>query len=277
MSVPVAWPASRCFSPDLAENCPCRYGSPDFGFQPSDRARFVRIEGLFHFHGLEHDDEFAGLHGLSLFHGDLHDGALHGSGQRVPGCPTTEAFLARLAGRCPPAEAGAAEPTDSAAGRVTSMRLPATSTVTAWRSPFGLGVHAGVVRGNRVVELGFDPSGVNVEVFLGIQWCEGWVTDNDPVEGDCRGDALDLELGQCTPRAFECLLTGRAGDDQFCQQESKFPPITSPVVKPPSSRTPGPDGGFHTVSTPGAGRKLRPGSSPLIRNSNEWPRRIGSS
>jgi acetyl-CoA/propionyl-CoA carboxylase biotin carboxyl carrier protein len=37
------------------------------------------------------------------------------------------------------------------------------------------------------------------------------------------------------------------------------------------------DGGFHTVTGPGAGRKPRPGSSPLIRNSNEWPRIAGSS
>ena len=33
-----------------------------------------------------------------------------------------------------------------------------------------------------------------------------------------------------------------------------MPPMTSPAWKPASSRTPGPDGGFHTVRTPGPGR-----------------------
>ena len=53
--------------------------------------------------------------------------------------------------------------------------------------------------------------------------------------------------------------------------------MTSPLVKPESSRTPGPLGGFQTVSEPGAGKKPRPGSSPLILNSIEWPRSTGSS
>ena len=36
------------------------------------------------------------------------------------------------------------------------------------------------------------------------------------------------------------------------------------------------DGVRQAVTVPGAGRKLRPGSSPLMRNSNEWPRSFGS-
>jgi len=50
-----------------------------------------------------------------------------------------------------------------------------------------------------------------------------------------------------------------------------------PAVYPASSRTPGPDGAFQEVIVPGAGRKLRAGSSALIRNSIEWPRGAGSS
>ena len=50
-----------------------------------------------------------------------------------------------------------------------------------------------------------------------------------------------------------------------------------PAVYPASSRTPGPDGGFHSVIVPGAGRKFRAGSSALILNSIEWPRAGGSS
>ena len=50
-----------------------------------------------------------------------------------------------------------------------------------------------------------------------------------------------------------------------------------PAPYPASSRTPGPDGGFHSVIVPGAGRKFRAGSSALIRNSIECPRSSGSS
>ena len=50
-----------------------------------------------------------------------------------------------------------------------------------------------------------------------------------------------------------------------------------PCSNPVSSRTPGPLGGLHCRTVPGAGRKLRPASSALIRNSKEWPRSSGSS
>ena len=49
-----------------------------------------------------------------------------------------------------------------------------------------------------------------------------------------------------------------------------------PLSTPASTRTPGPAGGTNTLTVPGAGRNPRPGSSPLIRNSNEWPRTAGS-
>ena len=52
--------------------------------------------------------------------------------------------------------------------------------------------------------------------------------------------------------------------------------VEQPVVNPASTRTPGPLGVRHSVIVPGAGRKFRPGSSPLILNSMEWPRITGS-
>ncbi len=55
----------------------------------------------------------------------------------------------------------------------------------------------------------------------------------------------------------------------FASRESQAGPMTEPVSTPASSRTPGPDGGANSVTVPGAGRKPRPGSSPLIRNSIE--------
>ena len=63
----------------------------------------------------------------------------------------------------------------------------------------------------------------------------------------------------------------------LASRESQAGPITLPDSTPASRRTPGPDGGAKAVTVPGAGRKLRPGSSPLMRNSKEWPRSAGSS
>ena len=123
----------------------------------------------------------------------------------------------------------------------------------------------------------FRSIGVNVEVFLGSNGAKAgsltttrWKVIAVAMPSTSNSASARRERSSASWRVAPVTIS-------FASRESKFPPITSPVVKPPSSRTPGPDGGFHTVSTPGAGRKLRPGSSPLIRNSNEWPRRIGSS
>ena len=62
----------------------------------------------------------------------------------------------------------------------------------------------------------------------------------------------------------------------FASSESNDPEMTSPVVTPESMRTPGPPGNRMACTGPGVGRKLRPGSSPLMRNSIEWPWVSGS-
>ncbi len=56
--------------------------------------------------------------------------------------------------------------------------------------------------------------------------------------------------------------------------ESKAPEMVSPSTTPVSTRTPGPDGQRSVVTVPGEGRKPAAGSSPLMRNSNEWPRTV---
>ena len=59
--------------------------------------------------------------------------------------------------------------------------------------------------------------------------------------------------------------------------ESKVPGTVMPLRYPSSTRTPGPAGARQLIKVPGAGRKLRPGSSALIRNSMECPVITGSS
>ncbi len=51
--------------------------------------------------------------------------------------------------------------------------------------------------------------------------------------------------------------------------ESNAPATVSPSTMPASQRTPGPCGTTMRLTVPGAGRKPRPASSPLIRNSIE--------
>ena len=62
----------------------------------------------------------------------------------------------------------------------------------------------------------------------------------------------------------------------MASSESNACGTVMPAVYPASTRTPGPDGVRHRVIVPGAGRKLRPASSALTRNSIECPRTCGS-
>ncbi|MNX81321.1 hypothetical protein D3C86_1130050 [compost metagenome] len=59
--------------------------------------------------------------------------------------------------------------------------------------------------------------------------------------------------------------------------ESKVPGTCEPASTPVSTRTPGPEGASNTWTGPGVGRKPRPTSSALMRNSKEWPRGAGVS
>ena len=71
---------------------------------------------------------------------------------------------------------------------------------------------------------------------------------------------------------------GRAGDDRAWRAASRTRRRRpSRPRRRESRRTPGPLGATNVVTVPGAGRKPRPGSSPLMRNSKACPRGSGSS
>ena len=59
--------------------------------------------------------------------------------------------------------------------------------------------------------------------------------------------------------------------------ESKSAGITSPVLNPVSTRTPGPAGSCSSWIRPGAGAKSRSGSSAFNRASTAWPASAGRS
>ena len=107
---------------------------------------------------------------------------------------------------------------------------------------------------------------------------EGRVADDGAVERQHGGHAVDDELVQRAAGALQRLLAGRAG------RRSAWPAASRTRRRSPSRL----DAGVHphagaarrlevSVTVPGAGRKPRPASSPLIRNSIACPRGAGSS
>lgn len=68
-------------------------------------------------------------------------------------------------------------------------------------------------------ELGFDPSGVHGEPVLGG---ERRVSDDGAVEGNHRGDAVDLQLAECSPAVLEGLRPVGASNDDLGEQGVKF-------------------------------------------------------
>ena len=140
----------------------------------------------------------------------------------------------------------------------------------------GLGDGAGVGL-DLVVELGLDPAGVHRERLVALGR-EGGVGRRRR-GGTAARSACPSTVNSASARRdrSSAWCRSRPVTMSLASIESNAPPMTSPATTPESSRTPGPDGGSKTATTPGAGRKPRPASSPLIRNSKEWPTGAGSS
>ena len=163
-------------------------------------------------------------------------------------------------------------------GRTTSSRLPPTSTTTLWRSPASSGASRRRRRHTarwccRTRSRSSGCARVNGSSSVGR---EGRVGDDGAVERQHRRHALDVELGQRPAGALERLLPVAAGHDELGQHR----------VERAADDVAGDDAGVEPdarpgrrarrrATVPGAGRKPRPASSPLIRNSIEWPRGRG--
>src|SRR5699024_1432573 len=52
--------------------------------ETADGSRLVCVDRVLHFHGFQHDQQFALFDLLTVLDGDLDDGALHRCGDRVP-------------------------------------------------------------------------------------------------------------------------------------------------------------------------------------------------
>ena len=158
------------------------------------------------------------------------------------------------------------------AGTTTSSLFPPTSTVSRSRS-------AG-------------------SATSAVSWAGMGVSNSVSIQRVCTRSGSPANAGSATTARWKGSTVGipptsnsASARAERCSASVRLAPVTIslaisesntcgtviPAAYPASSRTPGPDGGFHAVIVPGAGRKLRPGSSALIRNSIECPRAGGSS
>ena len=162
-------------------------------------------------------------------------------------------------------------------GKTTSIRRPLTSTVIGLRASGSASSpappeKAGIVLLNSVsIQRVWTENGVaaSAGAKAGSLTTARWKVSAVAMPSISNSASARRERSRASWRSRPVTIS-------FANRESKLPPITSPLVKPESRRTPGPLGGFQTVSEPGAGKKPRPGSSPLMRNSMEWPRSSGS-
>ena len=238
--------------------------APTSAVSAGDRARLVRVERLLHLHRLEDDDEVAGLDDVALLDGDLDDRALHRRGERVAGRRGAGLLAGRALRRGLLGAAAAAADAPKPAGSETSSRLPPTSTTIVSRSS-ALGA---VGRRRRtagcVVELGLDPAGVHGEraraVNAGSRTTARWNGSAVAMPSTSNSSSARRARSSASSRVAPVTMS-------LASSESKVPPMTESARSRSRRARPDRPARGSVVTVPGAGRKARPGSSPLIRNS----------
>ncbi|CAB4704995.1 unannotated protein [freshwater metagenome] len=184
--------------------------------------------------------------------------------------PVAAAFVLRAPLRRAPVAAEVA-PLPSPAGRVTSKRRPSTSTEIVSRvpaSPLSAEPYAGISFLNSVsIQRVCTRNGSSQK--SGSRTTARWKVSAVGIPSTMKSSSARRERSRASLRVAPVTIS-------LARSESKLPPTTSPAPKPESRRTPGPLGATNLVIFPGAGRKPRPGSSPLMRNSMLCPRSTGS-
>ena len=249
--------------------------APDVTTAPTCAASPVMVpllcafKRLFHLHGLEDDDEVTRRHhGRRRSTATLTIVPCMGAINESPDAPEPD-LLPRRSFRAP-AFLGPAPPRAAECRRATRLRgachrpRPRRSLARAASSAASAAPANG---GILVVELGLDPAGVHGERVCG----EGRVADDGPVERaarwPCRRRPSRPGRGGCAASASSRVAPG---DDQLGEQRvERAADDRARSRSPESTRTPGPAAARYRPSPCRApGRKSRPGSSPLIRNSN---------
>ena len=166
-----------------------------------------------------------------------------------------------------PTAAGAAT---MRSGRLTSSRLPATSTTTVCRASAGLGAssspsHGGMSLTNSVsIHRVNTPNVPSSAVKAGSRTTLRW-------NGSTVGRPATSNSSRARRARSSASARSRPVTMILPSSESNAPLTESPAVTPESRRMPGPPNVLNTWIGPGWGRNPRPGSSPLTRNSIECP------
>ena len=178
----------------------------------------MRVDRLLHLHRLEDDDEIAALHGHALFDRALDDGRLHRRRDGLTGRPGDARPLR-------PARRGAArhilidEREEGGGHRHFDAATPDLHDDVLTLALLADGRNLALPCRNVVRELALDPHGVDPE--LAVRRRERGVANDLAVEREHGRETVDLELVERATRPFECLLTGRAGDDEFAEHRVK--------------------------------------------------------
>ena len=178
----------------------------------------MRLQGLLHLHGLEHDDEVALDDLLALGDGDLDDGRLHRRlhGVARGGCRRRRGVRPARRG----SGGGAADLHGRHGDAVGQAHLEALARHLDDDGVARLGLCGrlgfAVPRRNVVRELGLDPAREHAE--LSVFCCEGRVAHDLAVEGQHGRHARDLELVERAARALERLGAVTPRDDELAEQ-----------------------------------------------------------
>ncbi|CAM5404095.1 hypothetical protein SALBM311S_11469 [Streptomyces alboniger] len=182
-------------------------------------------------------------------------------------------LAARRLGLAPAARPVRASDMPSETGRETSRRLPPTSTTTVSR-PGSSSVSVSAGAANGLISLTNSVSIQRVWTVNGsVEPVSSGANAGSVTTARWNGMAVAMPStwNSSRARAARCRACARVAPVtiSLASSESQAGPMTEPDSTPASRRTPGPDGAANVVTVPGAGRKPRPGSSPLMRNSNE--------
>ena len=171
-------------------------------------------EGLFHFHGLEHEQQVALDDRVARGDEQLHDGRLHRrldgvSGGGVDGMQAAPT----LGGWAHRADARAAGQQPGGQGHLDAASLHFDDDAVAFLRARGV-FHAAGPRFDIVVELGFDPAGEDGEGFA-VGRRERGIPHDLAVKRQHGRQAGHLELVEGSTRALEGLFTGRTGHHEL--------------------------------------------------------------
>src|SRR6266568_4000759 len=148
-------------------------------------------------------------------------------------------------------------PVPNPAGSDTSSRLPATSTTTVSRSPASSAAVAAPAKG--AISL---TNSVSIQRVCTRNGCA--VNAGSSTTARWNGSAVAMPSTTNSESARRDRVSASSRDSphtiSLASSESNAPPITESGSTPESTRTPGPPGSTYRVTTPGAGRKPRPGS-----------------